>query len=63
MAANGMQPIILVQQHIRPVIAEMAVESQTELFVLGTAEVVNATVEIVGEVTADQLGEELPVAA
>ena len=51
------------QQHIRPVIAEMAVESQTELFVLGTAEVVNAPVEIVGEVTADQLGEELPVAA
>ena len=63
MAANGMRPIILVQQHIRPVIAEMAVESQTELFVLGTGEVVNATIEIVGEVTADQLGEETPVAA
>ena len=63
MAANGMRPIILVQQHIRPVIAEMAVESQTDLFVLGTGEVVNATIEIVGEVTADQLGEEVPVAA
>ena len=63
MAANGMRPIILVQQHIRPVIAEMAVESQTELFVLGTGEVVNATIEIVGEVTADQLGEEVPAAA
>ncbi len=63
MAANGMQPIMLVQQHIRPVIAELAVESQIELFVLGTGEVVNATIEIVGEITADQLSTEAPVAA
>jgi flagellar biosynthesis protein FlhA len=63
MTANGMRPIILVQQHIRPVIAEMAVESKTDLFVLGTGEVVNANIEIVGEITAKQLGQEVPAAA
>ncbi len=63
MASNGMPPVILVQQNIRPVIAELAVESQIELFVLGTGEIVNATVEIVGEITADQLGRDEAVAA
>ena len=63
MSANGLRPILLVQQAIRPVIAELIVESRTDLFVLGTGEVMNATVEIVGEISADQLSDTETMAA
>ena len=63
MAAKAMPPVALVQQAIRPVIAQLANESQTELFVLGSGEVVNSTIEIVGEITAEHLNRIEPAAA
>jgi flagellar biosynthesis protein FlhA len=55
MAANGLEPIVLVDQSIRPVIAKLLVERQHEVFVLGSKEVVNSQVEVVGEITCQQV--------
>lgn len=55
MAANGLRPIVLVDQSIRPVVAELVRGGENEVFVLGSREVLNVNVEIVGEVSADQL--------
>ena len=63
MAAKAMPPVAFVQQAIRPVIAQLATENQTELFVLGSGEVANSTIEIVGEITAEHLNRIEPAAA
>ena len=55
MIASSMQPIALVDQSIRPVIAELAFDHAEGLFVLGSRELENAKIEVVGEITADQL--------
>jgi flagellar biosynthesis protein FlhA len=55
MVASGMRPIALVDQSIRPIISELAVEHAQEMFVLGTEEANGASIEVVGEVTIDQI--------
>ncbi len=62
MIASSLQPIALVDQSIRPVIAELAFDHAEGLFVLGSRELDNAKIEVVGEITADQLNQ-LPQAA
>ena len=55
MTASSIPPIALVDQSIRPVIAELAFDHAEGLFVLGSRELENAKIEVVGEITADQL--------
>lgn len=52
---SGLRPIALVDQSIRPVIAELAFDHAEGLFVLGSKELESAKIEVVGEITADQL--------
>ena len=55
MRESGMKPIALVDQSIRPVIAELAFDNASNMFVLGRQEALGADVEIVGEISADEL--------
>ena len=55
MRESGMKPIALVDQSIRPVIAELAFDNASNMFVLGRQEALGADVEIVGEIAADEL--------
>lgn len=55
MAANGLQPIVLVDQSIRPVIAKLMSDRQHEVFVLGSKEVVSSQLEVIGEITCQQV--------
>ncbi len=55
MIASGIRPIALVDQAIRPVIAELAFDHAEGMFVLGSRELENAKIEVVGEITADQI--------
>lgn len=55
MVAAGIRPIALVDQSIRPVIAELAIDHAEGMFVLGSRELENANIEVVGEITSDQI--------
>lgn len=55
MIASGVRPIALVDQSIRPVIAELAFDQAHEMIVLGSREVEGAKLEIVGEITSEQI--------
>ena len=55
MVASGMRPIALVDQSIRPVIAELAFDNAEEMFVLGSREASGASIDVVGEITAEQI--------
>ena len=55
MLDTGVRPIALVDQSIRPVIAELAFDQAGSMFVLGSRELEGAKVEIVGEITGDQI--------
>jgi len=55
MIASGIRPIALVDQSIRPVIAELAFDHAEGMFVLGSRELENAKIEVVGEITSDQI--------
>ncbi len=55
MVANRLRPVALVDQSIRPVIAELAYEIEPRVFVLGSRELNGADVEVFGEISADQL--------
>lgn len=55
MVAAGVRPIALVDQSIRPVIAELAIDHAEGMFVLGSRELENANIEVVGEITSDQI--------
>ena len=55
MWATGMQPILLVDQVIRPVIAELTFEIEPSVFVIGSREINGAELQIIGEVTAAQI--------
>ena len=55
MVASGLRPVAMVEQSIRPVIAELAFDDANQMFVLGSREAEGAPVEIVGEITADQI--------
>ena len=55
MTASGLRPIALVEQSIRPVIAELAFDHANGMFVLGSQEAAGTDIEVVGEITSDQL--------
>lgn len=55
MSTNGLEPIVLVDQSIRPVIAKLMADRQQEVFVLGSKEVVQSQIEVVGEITCEQV--------
>ena len=55
MRDSGIKPIALVDQSIRPVIAELAFDNASNMFVLGRQEAMGAEIEIVGEISADEL--------
>ena len=55
MVAAGIRPIALVDQSIRPVISELAIDHAEGMFVLGSRELENANIEVVGEITSDQI--------
>ncbi len=55
MIASGVRPIALVDQSIRPVIAELAFDQAQQMFVLGSREAEGASIEIVGEITPEQI--------
>ena len=55
MIASGVRPIALVDQSIRPVIAELAFDQAQQMFVLGSREAEGAAIEIVGEITPEQI--------
>ena len=52
---SGNRPVMLVNQCIRPVIAELANGIDTELFILGHDELEGNNVEQLGEITIDQV--------
>ena len=55
MLAAGIQPVCLVRQSIRPVIAELTFDSIRDLTVIGDREISNAEIQVVGEITEDQI--------
>ena len=55
MLNQGLRPIALVEQSIRPVVAELAFDKSQQLFVLGNREVAMGKIQVVGTVTTDQL--------
>ncbi len=55
MTASGQQPVALVEQSIRPVIRELAVGASREMMVIGDKELGNAQVQIIGEVTIEDV--------
>ena len=63
MSASGLEPILVVDQSIRPVIAQMMTERQHEVFVLGSKEVSSVAIEIVGEISPEQITQHESMAA
>ena len=55
MAAAGFRPIVLVNQSIRPVIAELAFESRPRILVVGNREIQGAEIQVLGEISVDQV--------
>lgn len=55
MDSAGHRPVALVDQSIRPVIAELAFDHAEDLFVVGSREIDSIELEVVGEITGDQL--------
>jgi flagellar biosynthesis protein FlhA len=55
MSATGLRPIALVDQSIRPVIAEMCRKINEDIFVLGDRELEGIESTIFGEITSEQL--------
>ncbi len=52
---QGLRAVVIVDQGIRPVIAKLVRDQNISLFVVGTREIVGTTVDLLGEITADQL--------
>ena len=57
MAATGLRPIALVDQSIRPVVAELCRKINNQIFVLGDLEIESLEVTIFGEINSDQLSQ------
>ena len=55
MTATGVRPIALVQQSIRPVVAEMCANINREIFVIGEREIEGIESIVFGEITSEQL--------
>ena len=53
--AQGLKPVILVNQSIRAAVYQIIAVNEIEIFVLGTDEVPSGVVEIIGEITSEQL--------
>ena len=63
MIASGHRPVALVDQSIRPIIAKLAIESAADMAVLGTGEVMDAQIQVVGQIDASHLNEATAPAA
>lgn len=63
MTRHGQRPVALVDQAIRPVIAELALETGGGIFVMGSRELEGGAVETVGEITSDQVASLISSAA
>lgn len=63
LSAAGYQPIVLVDQAIRPVIAEIAFEMEPQVIVIGSREVLGAEVQVLNEVTLDHVSSLVNTAA
>lgn len=57
MSAAGIRPVALVNQAIRPVIAELAFDQAREMFVFGSQEAESAAIQVVGEITSEQVNQ------
>ena len=55
MTASGLRPIALVDQSIRPVMADLCGKLNSDLFVLGDREVNGVETVVFGEITSEQL--------
>ena len=55
MAATGLQPVALVEQSIRPVVAELCRKTNDQIFVIGNEELVGIETSTFGEITSEQL--------
>ena len=55
MFAAGQKPVALVDQSIRPVIAEIVFGFEPTVFVLGSREVNGTEIQVVGKITSDQI--------
>ncbi len=63
MAASGLRPVAIVDQSIRPVIAELAFALKPPVFVLGSGELCGAETQLVGEISAEQINSGVTAAA
>lgn len=52
---RGLRPVLFVDQLIRPMMAKFVQDHDISLFVVGSKEVIGASVETVGEISADQV--------
>ena len=59
MNAAGRRPVALVDQSIRPVIAKLARRTLDDITILGSREVLDSPIQIVGEIGSDQLNSEI----
>jgi flagellar biosynthesis protein FlhA len=55
MAAADLQPVVVVNQSIRPVIAELTIHFEPRLQVIGSREASNIDLQLVGEITAEHI--------
>ena len=55
MIVTGLRPIMMVDQNLRPVIAQMCTKNRTSVFVLGSAEAESAELNFVGEITSNNI--------
>ena len=63
MSAAGFRPLVMVDQGIRPVIAELAFELRPSLRVIGSREISGAEIRVLGEITVDQVNSVAAAAA
>jgi flagellar biosynthesis protein FlhA len=55
MIVTGLRPIMMVDQNLRPVVAQLCAKNRTSVFVLGTLEAESAEINFVGEITSQNL--------
>ena len=53
--SRGVRPVLFVEQLIRPMMAKFVQDHDISLFVVGSKEVIGASVETVGEISAEQV--------
>lgn len=55
MIVTGLRPIMMVDQNLRPVVAQLCVKNRTSVFVLGSLEAESAEINFVGEITSQDI--------